>query len=304
MAGANVFTPKVRNREPNDEFDVYDDQGFPIDQGIDWTLPSGWDGSLPGALPSGFDFAAGLTIKPGWTSSGFSDQGGAEAAVIALGNRGTLLGAPAADPAGSAASVIDMSVKVPSATSSVELNAPSAGALDPAGDEAGGLATGLSPGNEPVPHAGSRMTINMIADDSVSGAPAGFTTAILQAADMIGRAFSDNITLNIRYGWGSKNNVAHPNEVNDTGAYASNPNWYDVAYSQVKTWLTGSASTSDHTTAYNSIPASNTSIFYVNYAQAKAFGYLSGTNADVTVQQNAIMSLRSRGPSSVPVTPS
>src|SRR2546429_188383 len=51
------------------------------------------------------------------------------------------------------------------------------------------------------------MIINLIPDTSVASAPFGFTTAIRSAATILEQAFSDSITLNIRYGWGSANNV-------------------------------------------------------------------------------------------------
>src|SRR4051794_35969919 len=55
-------------------------------------------------------------------------------------------------------------------------------------------------------HVSAGLHINLIPDASVANAPATFASEIRQAADIIEAAFSDPITLNIRYGWGTYNN--------------------------------------------------------------------------------------------------
>ena len=50
------------------------------------------------------------------------------------------------------------------------------------------------------------MIINLIPDDSVARAPAGFSAIIRAAADLIQQNFTNNITINIRFGWGTWNN--------------------------------------------------------------------------------------------------
>ena len=50
------------------------------------------------------------------------------------------------------------------------------------------------------------MNINLIPDESVGNAPVGFAQAIQSAADILGQDFAANITLNIRYGWGTFDN--------------------------------------------------------------------------------------------------
>ena len=125
------------------------------------------------------------------------------------------------------------------------------------------------------------MIINLIADSSVASAATGFAAAIRTAANVIQAAFTDNITLNIRYGWGSFNNVADPSLTGSGGAYAGNTNGTYVSYATTKSWLSSNASSSDDATALASLPASNaslpsTSSFFVSSAQQKAFGTYTG----------------------------
>lgn len=54
------------------------------------------------------------------------------------------------------------------------------------------------------------MQIDLIADLSVNLAPSGFTAAIQEAADIIEQDFSGSFTVNIRYGWGTWDNVVDP----------------------------------------------------------------------------------------------
>ena len=47
------------------------------------------------------------------------------------------------------------------------------------------------------------MQINILYDSDVSGAPAGFTTAVTEAVNYIDKLVANNITINIQFGWGS-----------------------------------------------------------------------------------------------------
>jgi hypothetical protein len=49
------------------------------------------------------------------------------------------------------------------------------------------------------------MQINPIADNSVSSAPAGFTAAVLAAANVFDEDFPGNYIVSIRYGPGTAN---------------------------------------------------------------------------------------------------
>src|SRR3954469_21401657 len=51
--------------------------------------------------------------------------------------------------------------------------------------------------------ASAGLHINLIADASVAGAPSWFVPSIQTAANILQQTFSDDITLNISYGWGT-----------------------------------------------------------------------------------------------------
>src|SRR3978361_514861 len=52
------------------------------------------------------------------------------------------------------------------------------------------------------------MIINLIFDPSTNNAPNGFKAEIQTAANMLQQSFNDNVTINIRVGWGEIND--HP----------------------------------------------------------------------------------------------
>jgi hypothetical protein len=132
------------------------------------------------------------------------------------------------------------------------------------------------------------MFINLIADDSVSSAPPGFTAAVQAAADIIDSTFSDNITVNIRYGWGTLNNSVDANLVNKGGAVGETLTGdFNVSYSTLKSWLSSSASALPggyQAAAVNSLPATNSAFpnsansFFVSSALEKALGHFSGAS--------------------------
>src|SRR5205085_4608183 len=72
-------------------------------------------------------------------------------------------------------------------------------------DAVGNNAPGTVTLNTGAP-AQSGFHLNLIPDDSVGSASAEFKAALWAAADILERTMSDNITLNIRYGWGSYEN--------------------------------------------------------------------------------------------------
>src|SRR4051812_6225863 len=119
------------------------------------------------------------------------------------------------------------------------------------------------------------MIINLIPDASVASAPAGFTVAIQAAATLIQQALTDNITINIRYGWGSYNNVVDAKLTNSGGAYAQALAGDTVTYATLRSWLSADATSSDDTTAVSSLPATSASFpggnnnFFVASAQER-----------------------------------
>ena len=148
--------------------------------------------------------------------------------------------------------------------------------------------------NEPInqsagaaPFVSAGLHINLIADNSVAGAPSGFASAIRTAADIIEASFSDAITVNLRYGWGSYNNVADPSLVNSGGAYAQALAGQVVGYSTVRSWLAADSKSTQDASTILALPASNASFpggnnnFFVTSAQEKALGHFSGNSSAV-----------------------
>ena len=128
------------------------------------------------------------------------------------------------------------------------------------------------------------MTINLIADSTVASAPNGFSAAIQSAANILDQAFTDNITINIRYGWGSFNNVVDPSLTGSSGAYANALAGITVSYATVKSWLQADATSANDAAAVASLPATNASFpggnnnFFVTSAQERALGQSVAAN--------------------------
>jgi hypothetical protein len=131
------------------------------------------------------------------------------------------------------------------------------------------------------------MQINLIADASVSSAPAGFTAAIEEAASILEQDFSGNFTVNIRYGWGTWDNQVDPGLAGESGAEGGPVNGTLVSYQTLKSWLTGAETSPDQELAYASLPTTTSSFpggqttFYVSSAQEKALGVYTGSSTAV-----------------------
>lgn len=129
------------------------------------------------------------------------------------------------------------------------------------------------------------MRINLIADDSVSSAPAGFTAAVQTAASVFEKAIPGNYSVNITYGWGTFDNVAN------SSISPSNPSYfsiggadalYYVSYGTLKNLLTSSAKTSQQITAVASLPAVSpfaTNSYVWSSSQEKALGVFTGSSS-------------------------
>jgi FG-GAP-like repeat/Calx-beta domain/Bacterial pre-peptidase C-terminal domain len=127
------------------------------------------------------------------------------------------------------------------------------------------------------------MHINLIPDSTIASAPSGFTAAVQAAATMLEQAFTDNVTINIRYGWGSANNVVDPKLINSGGAYAQVLAGDPVSYATVRSWLLADATSTQDTAAVNSLTANlsfpNGNItFFVPSAEEKALGHFTGNS--------------------------
>ena len=131
------------------------------------------------------------------------------------------------------------------------------------------------------------MEINLIADSSVSSAPAGFTAAVEEAAQIYQELFPGNYTVNIRYGWGTWDNQVDPGLTRVSGAEGGPVNGTTVSYATLKSWLTADYSLPYQQVALASLPSSNTAFpddantFYVSNAQEKAFGVYTGSSSAV-----------------------
>lgn len=131
------------------------------------------------------------------------------------------------------------------------------------------------------------MNINLIWDSSVANAPAGFEAAIEYAAQYLDSVIADNITVNIRVGWGETDNGVYsiPSTATANGTFFSSIN---LTYSQLKTDLAAayalSGSPADLTALAN-LPATdptNGGLYTLSYAQEKAWGLIpaNGTELD------------------------
>ena len=130
------------------------------------------------------------------------------------------------------------------------------------------------------------LHINLIADSSVASAPSGFVTAVQTAAHVLEQAFTDNVTLNVRYGWGTFNNTTYSPLIGATGAVGGPVSGDPAAYSTLKSWLTADATSTQDSTAIASLPTSNSLLpnqnsFFVASAQEKALGHFAGNNSTV-----------------------
>ena len=132
------------------------------------------------------------------------------------------------------------------------------------------------------------MIINLIADSSIASAPSGFTAAVRSAADLIQQTFADNITLNIRYGWGTYNNQIDRSLHNFSGAIGGALSSEFVPYSDLKAGLAAKPALSQDAFALASLPTSTSAFpdnpvngIVIASAEEKALGNFAGRSTDV-----------------------
>jgi hypothetical protein len=147
--------------------------------------------------------------------------------------------------------------------------------LLPVGETTGDKA---APTSSPLESISAGLHINLIPEASVGNAPSWFVPSVQTAANMLEQAFSDNITLNITYGWGTIGGSA----INSANTALGGANGFNVAYSTVKSWLAADAKSADDATTIVSLPSStsafpnNRGFFGVSTAQEKALGHFTG----------------------------
>ena len=102
------------------------------------------------------------------------------------------------------------------------------------------------------------LHINLIADANNVNAPAGWAAAIQQAAAIIEQNFSDPVTINLRYGYASFNNVVDNTLLHggqfSSGAYANSDAGTTGNYNTVAGWLLADRTTADDVNSYNALP--------------------------------------------------
>lgn len=125
------------------------------------------------------------------------------------------------------------------------------------------------------------MKLNLVLNSSVSSAPAGFLTAMQTAANIISAAFSNNVTINIKVGYGE---ITGSNGVSSAVGANSALGGPDVGFfstfATVKNALLASSSSATDSAAYASLniaqnPNNNGSLA-VWRAQEKALGITTG----------------------------
>ena len=131
------------------------------------------------------------------------------------------------------------------------------------------------------------MRINLVPDSSIASVPLGLTAAVQAAAAIYDQDFPGNYTINISYGWGTFDNsqqseLTEPN----SGVYSlGGGTATTVGYSQLKTWLTANATSSNQIAADSTLPGSSASLpggantFFISYAEEIALGVFTGDGA-------------------------
>src|SRR5260221_664186 len=97
------------------------------------------------------------------------------------------------------------------------------------------------------------MIVNFIYDPSVNNAPIGFTATLNAVASFFQNTFSDPVTVNINVGYGKVNGQSlGANALGTSLTYLSN-----YSYSQLTAALATDAKSADDTSSVNSLPISN-----------------------------------------------
>jgi hypothetical protein len=127
------------------------------------------------------------------------------------------------------------------------------------------------------------LVINVTYDSSVNSAPAGFKTAVQAAVAFFEQTFTNNVTLNITFGWAALSG----------NALAENSFYYNTyTYAQMKSLLTASATSQDDATAYATLPGTDptpggNSTWALTVGQEKALGISVSAPYDDYVQLNS-----------------
>jgi len=124
------------------------------------------------------------------------------------------------------------------------------------------------------------MQINLIYDSSTAGAPAAFFTAMNYCVQYLDSLITNNITVNIDVGWGEVGGGSVA--AGDTGQGGAEG--IMLSYAQLKAALLAHSNSAADASAYANLPGadiSNGAGFLVAAAEAKAWGLISATGAEL-----------------------
>ena len=125
------------------------------------------------------------------------------------------------------------------------------------------------------------MQIKLIPDASVAAAPAGFAADVQEAADILDQDFTDNITIGIRYGWGTFDN-APDGGIPANGAVGGPLDETTITYAQLRTALLDKPTLAGDLSMLSSLPISTAAFpdrdsdFTISSAEEKALGLFTG----------------------------
>ena len=141
------------------------------------------------------------------------------------------------------------------------------------GGSGGSGGAGGTTSTSPSPSTG--LAINITWDSSVTSAPSGFQTAVLNAAHFIEANYTDPVTININVGYGEVAGTT----LGSNALGSSLTSLASVSYSTLYNALKADGTTASDATAVASLPTSApvSGGFAVTTAQAKALGLSSAT---------------------------
>ena len=125
------------------------------------------------------------------------------------------------------------------------------------------------------------MNINLVYSASALAAPQSFRNGMQAAADIVAAGLKDNITVNIRVGYGEFNGTPLSANTSEGGPATG----IGISYTNLRNALVANASSSDDFTSISNLPNTSSidgqSTFFLSAAQEKALGLLSATNGAI-----------------------
>ena len=133
------------------------------------------------------------------------------------------------------------------------------------------------------------MQINLIPDNSVASAPAGFAAMVQAAAAIYEQDLPGNYTVNITYGWGTLDNQVSSDLTNphsgifSLGGFSNSTN---IDYATMKSWFGAIPAIAALPASYTGLPNNaslpgNPNSYLVTSSQEKALGEFSGDGSAV-----------------------